>query len=110
MGRFRADKIIIREDNGLSIIFYDAQSIYVMKDDGYGVVFHRWWAPRGSYGHGTNWSAFRKGLMESKRISLSYCYELASKWDIQFMAARGWPNLTGRRIKKLTLGAKGGEN
>lgn len=103
MGRFRAGKIIIRKVNGLSIIFYDGTSIYVMQDaTGYGTVFHRWWAPRGSYGRGTNWSAFRRGLLETKQITLGYCYELATRWDISFTPARGWPDLANKRIKVLT--------
>lgn len=110
MGRFRANAITIREVNGLSIVFYDSQSIYVMGKDGYAVVFHRWWAPRGSYGHGTNWSAFRRGLMETKHINLAYCYELAATWEIQFTAARGWPNLEGKKVKRLTEDAKDGKN
>lgn len=96
MGRFKAEAVIIRRVNDLTIVFYDKHRIYV-KDDKHGwTVFHRWFAPRGSYLKG--WSQFRHRLLYNKQITFTHCYRLAFRWDIQSRANVDKPDLSKAKI------------
>lgn len=82
MGRYKAEHITIRRINGLEIVFRDRLSIYVRREGEKGyTVFHRWYAPRGSYTGG--WSNFRQKLRRSRKLSLLSCFETAAQYDIQ---------------------------
>ena len=92
MGRFKAQAVIIKRVDDLTIIFYDKENIYI-KDNSHGwTVFHRWFAPRGSYGGG--WKQFRHLLLYEKNITFAHCYRLAFRWDIQSQANVREPDLT----------------
>lgn len=96
MGRFKAEAVIIRRVNDLTIVFYDKYRIYV-KDDKHGwTVFHRWFAPRGSYMRG--WRQFRNLLLYVKNIDYNHCYKVAFRWDIQSLAGVEKPDLSKFKI------------
>ena len=96
MGRFRAEAVTIKRVDDLIIVFYDKKSIYI-KDDKHGwTVFHRWYAPLGSYTGG--WQQFRHLLFYEKRITFNHCYRLAFRWDITHMAGVKAPNLDNKPI------------
>lgn len=78
MGRFKANGIIVRKMDGLTIVFYDKYSIYAYPDKGFGCVFHRWGAPRGSE---RNWSRFRDKLLRYKNLNIMICCRIASQHD-----------------------------
>lgn len=80
MGRFRADAVIIRDVNGIRIVFYNHENIYLRDEGGSWTVFHRWFAPRGSYNGG--WRQFRHLLLYEKQLTAAHCFHLAFRWDI----------------------------
>lgn len=96
MGRFKAEATIVRELGEITIIFYDSQSIYVFDKTGHGVIFHRWFAPRGSYG--TYWRDFRRRMLRRKNLTMVRCHEIAAEYDIQSVCATYRPKLDGRKI------------
>lgn len=85
MGRYCAERTIVRHTSDLQIIFRDKYSIYVESSMGR-YVFHRWYAPRGSYG---GWHIFRQSLLTRRRISLSDIFEWANANDILFERSYG---------------------
>lgn len=94
--RFKAEAVIIRKVGDLTIVFYDKETIYV-KDNGHGwAVFHRWFAPRGSYSGG--WKQFRHLLLYEKRITYAHCYRLAFRWEIASRANVRAPDLSKAKI------------
>lgn len=92
MGRFRAEAVIVKRVNDLTIIFYDKENIYIKDANHEWTVFHRWFAPRGSYMGG--WKQFRNLLLYEKRITFDHCYRLAFRWDIQSRANVRPPDLS----------------
>lgn len=92
MGRFRAEAVIIRKVEDLTIVFYNKDSIYVKDATHDWAVFHRWFAQRGSYSRG--WRQFRNLLLYVKNINYNHCYRLAFRWDIQSQANVKGPDLS----------------
>ena len=96
MGRFRAEAVMVKQVDNLTIVFYDKESIYI-KDDIHGwTVFHRWFVPKGLYGE--TWKPFRKLLWEEKQITFNHCYRLAFRYSIQSMANVKPPDLSKVKI------------
>lgn len=94
---FKAEAVIIREINGLKIVFYDKESIYVQTNSGECVVFHRWFTPRGSYN--ADWRPFRYKLLYQKSLTLVRCYQLAFQHDIVVQRSGGVPDLSKFKIQ-----------
>lgn len=81
MGRFKAEKMVVRKLNGIEIVFWDGWTIYVRESDCQRwTIFHRWFAERGSYSNG--WQDFRRELMSQKRLTYLHCFEMAAKYGI----------------------------
>lgn len=97
MGKFRAEAVIIREVNGIKIIFYNHETIYVQDTNGRWVIFHRWFAGRGSYYKG--WHQFRDRVMQKKRLDLAECYRLAFQYDVQTKNALTEPDLSNFKVE-----------
>lgn len=96
MGRFRAEAVIVKRVDDLTIVFYDKENIYI-KDDNHGwTVFHRWFAPKGSYTGG--WQQFRHLLLYEKKITFDHCYRLAFRYDIPSQASVRPPKLNDLKI------------
>lgn len=99
MGRFRAEKIIVRDINNIRIVFYDRESIYVRDNmNNRWTVFHRWLAPKGSYNNG--WRQFRHLLLYEKRITFNHCYRLAFRFDIPSQFVYDEPDLSEHKIQE----------
>lgn len=94
---FKADAVIIREVNGLKIVFYDKESIYVRDADGRWVVFHRWFTPRGTYN--ADWRPFRYKMLYQKNLTLNRCYQIAFQHDIVVQSSGGVPDLSKSKIQ-----------
>lgn len=105
MGRFKAEAIIVREMERLTIIFKDKETIWVLpKTMSVNIIFNRWWTPRGSYGAG--WQDFRRKLYRRKRLDIPTIYALAVKHNIQSMGTVRAPNLGDSKIKVIKQEAK----
>ena len=98
MGRFKAEAVLIRKVDRLEIVFLNRETIYV--SDGLNWhIFHRWFAPRGSYTGG--WSQFRHALLYRKSLNITDCYRLASMAEIQSQIARKGPDLSNINTKEV---------
>jgi hypothetical protein len=98
VGRFRAEAVIVKRVKDLTIVFYDKEHIFI-KDSNHGwTVFHRWYAPLGSYNGG--WRQFRHLLLYEKNITYNHCYRLAFRWEIQSMANVKEPDLSKFKIQE----------
>jgi hypothetical protein len=98
-GKYRARAIIVKEVENIKIVFYDSKSIYVKSADGVWVVFHRWFAPKGSYQGG--WKQFRHLLLYEKRVDFAHCHRLAFRYDIPSQVSRA-PDLDGKTVEIIT--------
>lgn len=98
MGRYRAEGIIIRELDEVKIIFWDSQTIYVYDHAGRGIAFHRWFAPRGSYGE--YWQAFRQRMMRGKGLTLAGCCGIATRYGVQTVGTYRKLDFEGRKVIK----------
>lgn len=97
MGRFKAEAILVRELEELTIIFYDKESIYVYpKKEKWGTIFNRW----GVFQYG-DWQDFRRRLMRKKHLDLRGCYELALKYEILAVSTARRLNLEGKKVRKI---------
>lgn len=77
MGRFKAEGIIVREISDIRIIFWNSHVIYV--DGPFGMVaFHRYYAPRGSYGAG--WGDFRRKMLRYKELTWYSVFRVAAQF------------------------------
>ena len=91
--------ISIREVDGLTIIVWDARTIYVKTTFGNWVVFHRWFHIQRNFCT-KNFKPFSKKLRHNKHLTYSYIANTALKYDITIASARQ-PNLEGKAIKML---------
>jgi len=98
VGNYKAKAVIIKQTENLKIVFYNHESIYVEDKKQGWVVFHRWFAPRGSYNGG--WRQFRHLLLYEKKPTLIHCYHLAFRYDIQVQKVRGCPDLSKFKIQE----------
>ena len=89
---FRANAVIVREVNGLRIVFYNQETIYVQDENKQWTIFHRWFAPRGSYNAG--WRPFRYKLLYQKKLDINHCYRLAFQHDISVQRAIHAPDMS----------------
>lgn len=100
-GRFRAKAIVVRQVNGIEIVFYDSRSIYVKSEYGVWVVFRRWGGERDLGSYSSGWRNFRTMLMYEKSITFTHCHQLAFRNDIiSFMAKK--PELDGKTVEIIT--------
>lgn len=97
MGRFRADAVIVRDVNKIRIVFYNHESIYLRDEHGNWTVFHRWFAPRGSYNSG--WRQFRHLLLYEKKLTSTHCFHLAFRWEILSQNAKE-PDISKFKIEE----------
>lgn len=97
MGRFRAEAVVVRDVNGIRVVFYDRESIYLRDERGNWTVFHRWFAPRGSYNGG--WRQFRHLLLYEKNLTSRHCFHLAFRWDILSKSSKE-PDLSKFKIEE----------
>lgn len=97
MAKFRAEGIIVRKLEKVEIIFYDSHSIYVYgRNNPTGVIFHRWYAPLGSYTDG--WQDFRRKLLRYKKLDLNKCFELSHQHSVQSSGTGSRLDLKGKKV------------
>lgn len=85
MGRFLAERVIVRRVDDLEIVFWDKYSIYV-EWPGFRYVFHRWYPPKGTY---DEWRKFRQLLLRRKSLTSRDVFELANAHEVLFRYADG---------------------
>lgn len=95
MGRFRAERVIVREIDGMEVIFWDGFSIYVTTSN-ITYVFHRWYAPKGSY---NAWRKFRHLLMHRHHLTLGAACRLANRYGILATCSDAKLNWDGKRVE-----------
>lgn len=92
--------MIVRELEGdLQVVFWDKYSIYA-SCHGARYVFHRWYAPLGSY---NAWRQFRHLLLRRRNLTMRDIFELAESHGVLFKCAVGrlqW----GRKPVEIRLG------
>lgn len=97
MAKFKSSGITVRRLEKVEIIFYSSHAIYIYgRNNITGVVFHRWYAPLGSYTDG--WQDFRRKMMRYKKLDLNKCFELAHQHGIQSSGTSGRINLKGKKV------------
>lgn len=97
MGRFQTKGVIVRETGDLTIIFWNAKTIYVhRKGDKHNTVFNRWFPPPVPYEE--HWKKFRRSLLEQKNLTLLKCYELAASHDILAIRSDREINFNGVKV------------
>lgn len=88
MGRYKAERIIVKECPELTVVFWDNSSIYVYpKGYNYGLVFHKYHAPLGTYTK--SWKPFKRRLLKIKYLRLSKVFELADYYEILYKGSVG---------------------
>lgn len=110
---FTADGVIVRKLENLTIVFWDSESIWVKDKKGQNYIFHRWFAPRGSYrgyigGEKTpiQWGTFRRKMLRNKYktigakepITLESLCVLANKYGVLVTRTTRELNLKGRKV------------
>lgn len=100
MGFFKSNAILAKAVNDVIIIFWDRESIYVQNTrNGQWTLFHRYFAPRGSYNRG--WRQFRHLLLyEWDHLTYAHCYRLAFRLEILSKVVAKGPDLTGKEITR----------
>lgn len=100
MGRFKVQHVLIRRLPDVVIVFYNRETIYCFPR-GYsnGTIFHRWFAPRGSYVN--SWQPFRRKLLRYKHLDIAKCHELADEHGVLYVGTDRGPNLKNKDIKYL---------
>lgn len=109
---FKAEGVIVRRLDNLTIIFRDAESIWV-EDSQQTLIFHRWFAPRGSY-HGwangkrteVRWGDFRRKMMRNRYsdsfshqpMQMRDCCQLAARCGVLIARTHRKLDLTGRKV------------
>jgi hypothetical protein len=98
---FVAKGIIVRRLERITIIFKDNETIAVkVKGDEWGgtYLFHRWFAPLGSYTGG--WRDFRRKMLRNKQLDLLSCIFYAQKYDVQIHRTTRKIELKGKIIER----------
>lgn len=98
MGRYKAEAVIMRDMERLTIIFKDEETIWVIpKDDPRHVIFHRWFQSRWhEYGQ---WASFSYALRLSRALNIWQCLTLADKYNIATHTTKRLPSTDGRPLK-----------
>lgn len=99
MGRYRAERVIIKELPELTLVFWDWNSIYARPKTGLRqwYVFHKYHAPLGTYTK--SWRPFKRRLLKSKTLNFTKCCQLASRYEILARGAVGKLNFDKKAIE-----------
>lgn len=97
-GRIRNDgSVLIRQVGKIRIVFFDSESVYLSVDgDSKSFIFHRWFAPRGTY---NDWKSFRSALRGSKHENIGWYFEEAAVWGIPSTMTTREIELEGKEVK-----------
>lgn len=79
----------VRHIDGLTILFYKKDEIWVKGTSG-NIIFHRWFSnTRGFYK--SHWEPFQKALKHKNGLVLTDVLILARKYEIDYMVSHRWP-------------------
>lgn len=114
---FKADGVIVRELERLTICFKDKESIWVMDERGKWFIFHRWFAPLGSYTgrrggepSAVRWKDFRRKMLRTRfksgggspgkrdPIDIAYCFKVANRFGVLSTSTHRTLDLKGRKV------------
>ncbi len=98
---FVANGVIVRHLGSITIAFKDKETIAVkVVGDKHNItyLFHRWFAPLGSYTGG--WRDFRRKMLRNKNLDLLSCIFYAQKYDIQIHRTTRDIKLNGKIIER----------
>lgn len=98
MGRYKAERIVIKILPELTLIFWDNSSIYLFPKNGQTpVVFHKWFAPRFTYTN--SWRQFRDKLWHLHHGSVKKCFQLAYEHDVVYEISVGRLDLRKKLVE-----------
>lgn len=98
MGRYKAERTIIKLFPDLTIVFYDHKSIYVYPSgDQRGYIFHSWHAPLFNYRD--NWLPFKKALLKRRYLDSETCWSLAYDYGVPYKTASSRPEIKGKPVE-----------
>lgn len=98
---FVAKGTIVRRLGAVTIAFKDKETIAVQvvgEKHGITYLFHRWFAPLGSYTGG--WRDFRRKMLRNKNLDLLSCIFYAQKYDVQIWRTTRPLKLDGKIIER----------
>lgn len=89
--------ITVRQVDGLQIVFYDTETVYVCHRNGIN-LYHTWFLPKdGVYYEHIRY--FRRALLELKEPTLTHINHLAYRHGLVISAVEKLPDLTGKTVK-----------
>lgn len=97
MGKFRAAGVLIREINGIRLIFMPTQTIYVQNTrTKLTYCIHHWFYNRNNY-HRNHWQYIDYALKYNQKITLDKVFKIAAKHDATIQGGR-LPDLSGQKV------------
>ena len=93
----RCDHIVIRRTNGLEIVCFNFDTIYVKHK--YGINLYHRWLIRQRYFYRSKWKPFRDALLYLKNVDMALINRLADKYEIDVDHATEIPDYSGRKVK-----------
>lgn len=83
-------------DDGI-LIFYDRSSIYLVSPDHpCAFVFHKWFAPLGTYDD--SWRPFRQSLLNHKHLTASMVFQIAYQYGVLYRSTVGQIDLKNKPV------------
>lgn len=93
-------QISIRKVDGLTVVFYDARTIYMKRDrDYFWTIYHRWFHRQRGFCT-TKWKPWAKAIRHNRHLDMTKITEKAIELGIT-VAGGSAPKLEGKQIKNL---------
>lgn len=90
----------IRRVDNLLIIVKNRDTVYVFAENAKGhITFHRWFQGAGSF---SRWDLFTRRLMRNKHLTVSQCFALANRNEIEYEISTAPVEVMGRVIISAT--------
>ncbi len=99
MAKYRADGIVVREVNGLKIVFWSDQSVYIKTNIGLVYCFHHWYWTKDHY-HKNHWRYFVWALKYNQEVTIDKAFEIARRHEVTVQGGR-MPDLTNKKLVEL---------
>lgn len=98
MGRYRAERIIVKMCTDGVLVFFDSSSIYLFSPHFTGpFVFNKWFAPLGSYRE--SWKPFKDALLNRRKLESANVWKLANRYGVVYQDAVGKLDLRKRKVE-----------
>ena len=94
----RHNHITIRKTNGLTIICFDHQTIYVKHK--YGINRYDRWFIQGGKFYAKSWKPFRIILTDQRNLDIHYINRQAVKYGINITSTHKTPSFSGKTIRE----------